>query len=87
MFNSKDYRAKAAEHQNRARGSHNTDEISEHRTLERTFSELADNAAWMEENPERRIAVTQEVTAVEEEPPSSENGDTAGLRKSSDASC
>jgi hypothetical protein len=88
MFNSKDYRAKAAEHQNRARGSHNTDEISEHRTLERTFSELADNAAWMEENPEQRIhPVTQELTAVEEEPPSSENGDSAGLRKSSDASC
>ena len=82
MFNSKDYRAKAAEHQNRARGSHNTDEISEHRTLERTFSELADNAAWMEVHP-----VTQEVTAVEEEAPSSENGDSAGLRKSSDASC
>jgi hypothetical protein len=82
MFNSKDYRAKAAEHQNRARGSHNTDEISEHRTLERTFSELADNAAWMEENSEQRIhPATQEVTAVEEESPSSENGDSAGLRK------
>jgi hypothetical protein len=55
MFNSKDYRAMAAEYQNRARASHNADEISEYRKLERTFSELADNAAWMEENPEQRI--------------------------------
>jgi len=38
-----------------ARVSHNADEISEHRKPERTFSELADNAAWMKENPERRI--------------------------------
>jgi hypothetical protein len=62
MFNSKDYRgAKAAEHQNRARASHNADEISEHRKLERTFSELADNAAWMEENTRQRIhPVTQD---------------------------
>ena len=55
MFNSKDYRAKAAEHQNRARASDNADEISEHRKLERMFSELADNAAWMEENLGQRI--------------------------------
>jgi hypothetical protein len=55
MFNSKDYRAKAAEYQNRARASHDADEIREYRKLERTFSELADNAAWMEENPEKRI--------------------------------
>ncbi len=61
MFNSKDYRAKAAEHQNRARASHNADAISEFRKLERTFSELADNAKWMEENPEQRIhPVTQD---------------------------
>ena len=61
MFNSRDYRAKAAEHQNCARASRNADEISEYRKLERTFSELADNAAWMEENPEQRIyPVTQD---------------------------
>jgi hypothetical protein len=55
MFNSNFYRAKAAEHRNRARASHNVDEISEFRRLERTCNELADNAAWMEENPEQRI--------------------------------
>ena len=61
MFNSNDYRAKAAEYQNRARASHNADEIHEYRQLERTFRELADNAAWMEQNPEKRIhPVTQD---------------------------
>jgi hypothetical protein len=55
MLNSKDYRAKAAEYQNRAKASHNATEIREYRKLERTFSELAENAAWMEQNPEKRI--------------------------------
>jgi hypothetical protein len=61
MFNSNDYRAKAAEYQTRARASHNANEIREYKKLERTFSELADNAAWMEQNPEKRIhPVTQD---------------------------
>ena len=61
MFNSKDYRAKAAEYQNRARTPDNADEIREYGKLERTLSELADNAAWMEQNPEKRIhPVTQD---------------------------
>jgi hypothetical protein len=51
MFNSKDYRAKAAEHQNRARASHNADEISEHRKLERTFSAV--NVREIDEFPLR----------------------------------
>jgi hypothetical protein len=55
MFSSKDYRAKAAEYQNRATASLNANEISEYRKLQRTFTELADNAAWMEENREERI--------------------------------
>jgi hypothetical protein len=55
MFSPKDYRAKAAEYHNRARASHNANEIRECRKLERTFSELAENAAWMEQNPEKRI--------------------------------
>jgi hypothetical protein len=55
MFSSKDYRAKAVEYQNRTRTSENANEIREYSQLERTFSELADNAAWMEQNPEKRI--------------------------------
>lgn len=55
MLTSKDYRARAAEYQNRARTSPNANETSEYRRLERTFTELADNAEWMEQNPEQRI--------------------------------
>jgi hypothetical protein len=55
MSSSKEYRGKAAEYQNRARSSHNANEITEYRKLARTFTELADNAEWMEENPEQRI--------------------------------
>jgi hypothetical protein len=55
MFSSKDYRAKAAEYRDRARASCDTAEISAYRKLGRTFGELADNAAWMEVNPEKRI--------------------------------
>jgi hypothetical protein len=46
MFNSNDYRARAAAIANERR---------EYRKLERTFNELADNAAWMEQHPEQRI--------------------------------
>jgi hypothetical protein len=55
LLSSTDYRAKAAEYRDRAKASHDTAEISEYRKLARTFGELADNAAWMEENPEQRI--------------------------------
>jgi hypothetical protein len=39
MFNSNFYRAKAAEDRNRARASHNVDEIGEFRRLERPCNE------------------------------------------------
>jgi hypothetical protein len=73
MFNSNDYRAKAAAYQNRAKASHNADEIREYGKLERTFSELADNAAWMEQNLEKRIHPSDpRPITVKEEPKSNE---------------
>jgi hypothetical protein len=50
MFNSQQYRIKAAEYQNRASKTHNPNEIREFEHLARTFGELADNAEWMEQN-------------------------------------
>jgi hypothetical protein len=53
MFNSQDYRIKAAEYRNLASKTDKTNEIREFKNLERTFLELADNAEWMEQNSEK----------------------------------
>jgi hypothetical protein len=50
MFSSKQYRAKAAEYQERGRNTDAPNEIREFKNLERTFTELADNEEWVEEN-------------------------------------
>jgi hypothetical protein len=53
MFNAEQYRAKAAEYQERARKTDNPSEIREFENLARTFSELADNEEWIEQNSEK----------------------------------
>jgi hypothetical protein len=55
MFNSQQYRTKAAEYQNRASKTANPNEIREFKHLERTFAELADNAEWMEQNSDQLV--------------------------------
>ena len=50
MFNAEQYRAKAAECRKRARKTDNPSEIREFENLARTFSELADNEEWIEQN-------------------------------------
>ena len=50
MFNAEQYRAKAAEYRERARKTDNPSEIREFENLVRTFSELADNEEWIEQN-------------------------------------
>jgi hypothetical protein len=55
MFNSQDYRAKAAEYHNRASKTQNPNEIGEFKNLERTFNELADNAQWVEKNLDKIV--------------------------------
>ena len=58
MFNSQQYRTKAAEYQNRASKTDNPNEIREFKHLERTFGELADNAEWMEKNSAKIVHVS-----------------------------
>ena len=53
MFNAEQYRAKAAEYQERVRKTDNPSEIREFENLARTFSELADNEEWIEQNSEK----------------------------------
>jgi len=55
MFNSQQYRTKAAEYQNHASKTDNPNEIREFKHLERTFGELADNAEWMEKNSDQLV--------------------------------
>ena len=55
MFNSQQYRTKAAEYQDRASKTDKPDEIREFKKLERTFGELADNAEWMEQNADQLV--------------------------------
>jgi hypothetical protein len=55
MFNSQQYRTKAAEYQMRASKTDNPKELREFHQLVRTFVELADNAEWMERNSDLRV--------------------------------
>jgi hypothetical protein len=55
MFNSQQFRTKAAEYRNRASKTDNPNEVREFKQLERTFGELADNAEWMEQNSDQRV--------------------------------
>jgi hypothetical protein len=55
MFNSQQYRTKAAEYQYRASKTDNPNEIREFKNLGRTYRELADNAEWMEQNQDQII--------------------------------
>jgi hypothetical protein len=50
MFNAKQYRAKAAEFDERSRSAQLPNEIIEYRNLGRRFTELADNEEWVERN-------------------------------------
>jgi hypothetical protein len=46
MFTVEQYRAKAMEYSNLARIANNPNELREFQKLERSYSELADNAQW-----------------------------------------
>jgi hypothetical protein len=59
MFNSQQFRTKAAEYRNRASKTDNPNEVREFKQLERTFGELADNAEWMERNSNQRVHAPQ----------------------------
>jgi hypothetical protein len=55
MSNSEEYRAKAAEYEKRGKQTDAPNEIHELKTLERTFSEMAENEEWMERNYEKIV--------------------------------
>ena len=50
MFSSEQYRAKAAEYKERGKKTDAPNEIREFSNLQRTFTEMADNEKWVEQN-------------------------------------
>jgi hypothetical protein len=50
MFTARQYRAKAIEYSNLVKIANGADELREYQRLERSFTELADNAQWAADN-------------------------------------
>jgi hypothetical protein len=55
MPHSEQYRAKAAEYIKLGKKTDAPNEIHEFKRLERTFSEMAENEEWMEQNSEKNV--------------------------------
>ena len=78
MFSSEQYRAKAAEYKERGKKTDAPNEILEFSNLQRTFTEMADNEQWVEQNYQHIVHGSgndQEGSArlaAEEEPVASE---------------
>ena len=53
MFTAQQYRAKAIEYSNLVKIANGPNELREYQQLERSFTELADNAQWMTDNQDK----------------------------------
>lgn len=53
MFTAAQYRAKATEYSTLLRTAHSPDDMREYQRLERSFTELADNAQWVTDNHDK----------------------------------
>ena len=60
MFRPKQYRSKAAEYTDRGKTASNPAEVLEFRTLERSFTTLADNEQWLSDNFSKTVHTTTE---------------------------
>ena len=59
MFTSEQYRAKANEYIERKKTANRPNEVRELRNLERSFTELADNAKWVADNHDRTLHASE----------------------------
>jgi hypothetical protein len=62
MFTIKEYRAKATEYRELLRMAHNPNAVREFQRLERSFTNLADNAQWMIDNHAKILRATEPAT-------------------------
>jgi hypothetical protein len=63
MFTADQYRAKAIEYSKLLRTANGPNEVREYQRLERSFTELADNAQWMIDNHDKSLHATAHATA------------------------
>jgi len=63
MFTAQQYRAEAIKYANLVRIAKGPNEVREFEKLERSFSELADNAQWVEDNHNKIVQATKHATA------------------------
>jgi hypothetical protein len=63
MFTAEQYRAKAIEYSNLLRMANGPNEIREFQRLERSFTELADNAQWVTDNHGSIVRAVEHATA------------------------
>jgi hypothetical protein len=59
MFTADQYRAKAIEYSKLLRTANGPNEMREYQRLERSFTELADNAQWMIDNHDKSLHATK----------------------------
>ncbi len=59
MFTAEQYRAKASEYAKLAGTANDADEMREFQRLERSFTELADNAQWVTDNRDKMVPPAQ----------------------------
>jgi hypothetical protein len=64
MFTAEQYRAKAIEYSKLVGIANGPNEVSEFQRLERSFTELADNAQWMADNREKMVPPRAECRAT-----------------------
>jgi hypothetical protein len=63
MFTAVQYRAKASEYAKLAGIANGANEMREFQRLERTFTELADNAQWVADNHGKMVHATEHLGA------------------------
>jgi hypothetical protein len=62
MFTADQYRAKAIEYSKLLRTAKGPNEVREYQRLERSFTELADNAQWVIDNHDKSLHATAHAT-------------------------
>jgi sulfatase maturation enzyme AslB (radical SAM superfamily) len=63
MFTAQQYRAKAIEYSKLLKSANGPDEVHDYHRLERSFTELADNAQWLADNHDKTAHATMYETA------------------------
>lgn len=63
MFDAEQYRAQASEYAKLVGLANGPNEVQEFQRLQRSFTELADNAQWVTENRDKTMHATEYVAA------------------------